>query len=95
MATVLKRLLIALVASLTLATTMAAMTRPAAAWGGWGWGWGAGAGFLGGLALGTAIAGPHYYGYGYPYYGGCYVVRRPVYDYYGNFLGYRPMRQCY
>ncbi len=68
-------------------------------WGGRGWGWG---GVGAGLALG-AVAGaaygygsPYGYGYGYPYgygYGGCWQTR-PVYDYFGNFRGYRPVAVC-
>jgi hypothetical protein len=69
-------------------------------WRGGGWGWGGGwgapvaAGLLGGLAVG-AIAGSAYpYG---PYggYGGCYLQNQPVYNGWGQFVGYRPVRVCY
>ena len=59
-------------------------------------------GLLGGVAAGAIIsgAGPGYYGpgpvYAQPVYGpppGC-IERRPVYDTYGNFAGYRPVRIC-
>ena len=72
--------------------------------GGWG-GAGIAAGVVGGLALGAfaAQAAPrhHYpsYGYGYapayaasPY--ACYNQRRPAYDPWGNFVGYRLVRIC-
>lgn len=74
--------------------------------GGWGWrrGWGGGggwgapvaAGVLGGLALGAVAASAYPYGYG-PYggYGGCYVQSQPVYNGWGQFVGYRPVRVCY
>ena len=71
--------------------------------GGWG-GPGIAAGVVGGLALG-AIAAPRYYGHGYgagygyapayaasPYH--CYNQRRPAYDPWGNFAGYRLVRVC-
>jgi hypothetical protein len=57
------------------------MSSPANAWwrgGGWGWGWGLG-GFAAGAIIGSALAAPYYYPYGYygysnyayaPYYGG-------------------------
>jgi hypothetical protein len=57
----------------------------------WGWGWGAGA-FIGGLALGAALAAPPYAHYGYPYgyygyYG--YPYYRPYYRrYYGYYRPY-------
>jgi hypothetical protein len=69
-------------------------------WRGRGWGWG---GVGAGLALGAAAAGAAYtwgwpnYGYdpyyGYGAYGGCWQ-QRPVYDYFGNFRGYRPVAVC-
>ena len=76
----------------TLGAGIAATSTPAAAWGYRPyWGYGA-AGFAGGLALGAIAAGaaaPTYYGYG-----GCYMTRQPVTDYYGNFRGYRRVRVC-
>ena len=83
----------------TVAAGLAALTlgtaTVATSW--WRYGWGApvAAGVLGGLAAGAIIgsaARPYGYGYGpgaYP----C-VRRRPVYDAYGNFAGYRPVRVC-
>ncbi|HMN73725.1 MAG TPA: hypothetical protein PKA55_17840 [Rhodoblastus sp.] len=63
---------------------------------GYGWrrGWGGPgpwvAGAVGGLALGAIAAGA-YNGYGY----GC-VANRPMYDSWGNFLGYQRVRvACY
>ena len=65
------------------------------------------AGVLGGLAVGAIAAGaagayyPPYpaYGPGYapgygPAYGGCYLQRQPMFDGYGNFVGYRRFRVC-
>jgi len=53
-------------------------------WRGGGWGWGA-AGLIGGLAVGSALAYPYYYGGGYPcgsYYGPYGYYRcRPYYGY--------------
>ena len=86
-------------AALTLGMTVAATSTPAAAWGRWGggYGWHGGgwggpgpwvAGAIGGLALG-AIASGAAGGYG------C-VANRPVYDPYGNFVGYQRVRvACY
>ncbi len=61
---------------------------------GYGGGWGApvAAGVLGGLALG-ALAGSAY-SYGPGYYGGCYMQNRPIYDGWGNFVGYQPVQIC-
>ncbi len=99
MTSILKKTLLGGMAALTLGATIATTSKPAAAQG---WGWGLGAGLLGGFALGTLATRP-YYGPG-PYYGGyaygpypppgCYVAQRPVYDPYGNFAGYRPVRVC-
>jgi hypothetical protein len=87
-------------AALTLAATVGATATPASAqwrhgWGGGGWhrggGWGgpAAAGVIGGLALGAIAAGAAGGGYGYGY--GC-VANQPVYDPYGNFVGYQRVR---
>ena len=64
-------------------------------------GCGVAAGVIGGLAAGAIIAGaarPYSYGPAYAYGPGpgpypC-VRRRAVYDAYGNFAGYRPVRVC-
>src|SRR5713226_6155136 len=64
--TLLKKSLVTGLAALTLATSVAASTTPAAAWWRGGWGWGPGpvaAGVIGGLAAGAIIAGatrPYY-----------------------------------
>ena len=60
----------ALVAAATLAGAAVASSSPAQArHGGWGWGWGLG-GFALGAAVGSALAAPSYYPYGYyGYYG--------------------------
>ena len=97
-----RQIMTAGLAALTLGATVAATSTPAdAQWrrGGWGgghhrgWGgpgpWAAGA--IGGLALGALAAGA-YNGYG-GY--GC-VANQPVYDDWGNFVGYRRVRTaCY
>ena len=56
------------------------------------------AGVIGGLAFGALAAGA--YGYGNGYYGGgygysgCYLQRRAVYGYYGEYAGTRLVRVC-
>ncbi len=90
-------------AALAITAGVAAASSPAEArWRHHG-GWGApvAAGVIGGLALGAVAAqaaGPRYYGYGYgypaPVYGACFNRRRPVYDAWGNFAGYRVVRIC-
>ncbi len=94
----LKKSMTAGLVALTLATGVAATATPASAWYRGGWGGPVAAGVIGGLAAGAIIgsaARPYGYGYGYgPVYDGCYRVRRPVYDVYGNFAGYRLARVC-
>lgn len=54
------------------------------------------AGVLGGLALGSAAANANrgaYYAPG-PYYGDCWIERRPVYDEDGEYVGTRGVRVC-
>lgn len=93
-----KKTVAAGLAAVTLATATLSTATPAAAW--WRYGWGApvAAGVIGGLAAGAIIAGSRPYGYGPAYaYGpgpGPCVRRRAVYDGYGNFVGYRPVRVC-
>ncbi len=93
--TAVKKTVAAGLAALTLGTATIATSSPAEAW--WRYGWGApvAAGVLGGLAAGAIIGSAvRPYGYG-PYgYGAPCVRRRPVYDAYGNFAGYRPVRVC-
>lgn len=84
-------------AALTLGTATMASTTPAAAW--WRYGWGApvAAGVIGGLAAGAIIgsaARPYGYGPAYAYGPRPCLRRRPVYDGFGNFAGYRPVRVC-
>jgi hypothetical protein len=91
MNTTCKKLIAGGLVALTMGAAVAASSTPAAAY----WPhhhWGAGAffgGLIGGLAVGAlaagAAAGP---------YGDCYVTRQPVYDDYGNFMGYRPAQVC-
>jgi hypothetical protein len=84
-------------AALSLASVLAAAS-PASA-GGWNHHWNGplAAGVVGGLALG-AIAGAGYpsaaYYYDPPVYEGCYIARRPAYDGWGEFVGYRRVRVC-
>ena len=99
--TPIRKILTGGLAALTLGMTVAATATPAdAQWrGGWGGGWGGyhrgwggpgpwAAGAIGGLALGAIAAGA-YNGYG------C-VANQPVYDNWGNFVGYRRVRTgCY
>jgi hypothetical protein len=90
--------------AVTLASSVVATATPAAAWYRGGWGAPVAAGLIGGLAAGAIIgsATRPAYGYGYapygyapaPVYDPCYRGRTPVYDAYGNFAGYRPVRIC-
>ena len=68
-----------------------------------GWGPGIAAGIIGGAIITGAILAtrPHgyvvYEGYGQPVYGpGCYWASQPVYDRYGNVVGYsgQPVQIC-
>jgi len=73
---------------------------------GGGWGWGApaiAAGVLGAVALGAVATGagaypyypaysPYPVGYGYPYGPRSCVVQNPLYDGWGNFVGYQRAR---
>ena len=97
--TPIRKILTSGLTALTLGMTIAATATPAdAQWrhrgGGWRGGpWAAGA--VGGLALGALAAGAYNGGYGYGYGYGC-VARQPVYDDWGNFVGYRRVRTaCY
>jgi hypothetical protein len=96
---VMKKVVTALVAAATIAvaavaTSGAADARPWGWHGGWGWrgGWGPGpfvGGLVAGAVVGSALAAPYYYPYGYgPYpYGPC--AWRTVWN------GYRWVRACY
>jgi len=92
----------------TFAGGMAATPASAQWWGwGWGSGWGGGGSWVGPAIAGAAIGGvllgaiaasesQYDYGYGYPAYpyrrGRLCVVNSPVYDDWGNFLGYQRVR---
>ena len=59
------------------------------------WGGAAAAGLLGGLALGALASQGGYYGGSPAYgYGGCYIVRDPVTDDWGNIVYYQRVRVC-
>jgi hypothetical protein len=104
METLMKKTLTVLFAATTLALATAASPTPAAA-GCYGCGVGAGlvGGFVAGAIVGSALAGPRpayvvapapgyvvYSGYAAPLPGPeCYWTRRPVYDAYGNVIGWR------
>lgn len=103
-----RKILTALVTVATIGATVIAMSGTAEArywgpggWGwrgGWGWGWGLG-GFAAGALVGSALAAPYYYPYGYyGYYGyGPYYGPGPYY-YYGCrpvWNGYAWVRGCY
>lgn len=99
MASFVRKAALAGMAAMTMSGAMSTMSAPAEARGG-----AIAAGVLGGLAVGAIIGSaarrPYYGGYGYPAYaapvygGGCYFVRRTVYDAYGNPVGRRPVRVC-
>jgi hypothetical protein len=61
-----RKFLTTLVAAVTIGAATLAMSSSANAWrgGGWGWGWGLG-GFAVGALIGSALAAPYYYPYGY------------------------------
>ena len=61
-----RKILTTLVAAATISAATLAMSSSANAWrgGGWGWGWGLG-GFAVGALIGSALAAPYYYPYGY------------------------------
>jgi hypothetical protein len=97
-----KKTLTALVAAVTLAGSLSVATTDASARGA-----GLAFGILGGLAAGAIIGGaiasrpgPGYVvypGYAQPLNGpGCYWTRQPVYDAYGNVVGWRgrPIQVC-
>jgi hypothetical protein len=100
-----KRMLVSLLMSATIALTVVASTTDASAyWRGWGWGpAGVAAGIVGGAVIAGAIIASRppgyvaYPGYAQPVYGpGCYWASRPVYDPYGRVVGYsgQPVQVC-
>jgi hypothetical protein len=99
-----KKTLTALTAAAIITGTLAATATDASAQRRWGWGPGA---VIGGIVGGAIITGailasrPRgyvvYEGYGQPVYGpGCYWASQPVYDRWGNVVGYsgRPVQIC-
>ncbi|MBN9080423.1 MAG: hypothetical protein J0I16_02920 [Rhizobiales bacterium] len=105
MRTIIRKTAMAAVAALALGSAMVASTTADAGWRGRGWGAPVAAGIIGGLALGAIAAQaaqPRYYSEpSYPAYypvaepqAYCYVDRRPAYNAYGDFIGWRPVRVC-
>ena len=99
-----KKTITALTAAAMIAGTLAATATDASAQRRHGWGPGA---VIGGIIAGTVITGailasrPRgyvvYEGYGQPIYGpGCYWASQPVYDRWGNVVGYsgQPVQIC-
>jgi hypothetical protein len=82
-----KKTLSALTAAAMIAGTLAATATDASAQRrhGWGWGPGVAAGIIGGEGYGQPVYGP-----------GCYWASQPVYDRYGNVVGYsgQPVQIC-
>jgi hypothetical protein len=100
-----KKTLSALMAAAMMAGTLAATATDASAQRrhGWGWGPGVAAGIIGGAIITGAILASRprgyvvYEGYGQPVYGpGCYWASQPLYDRYGNVVGYsgQPVQIC-
>jgi hypothetical protein len=88
-----KTTLTASIGALAIAASFAVSATPAAAgWHGHGFGGGLGVGLLGAAIVGSAIASQPTY-YATPVYCGCrhvrHVVRKPVYNRYGNVVGFR------
>ncbi len=79
----LRKIAIAGSAVALVVVSLAGSTTSASAhgWGYGGWGWG-------GFGVGAATAAQP------AYYGDCYLARQPVYDAYGNFVGYRQVQVC-
>ena len=82
----------ATVAALTIGATIALSAAPAEAR------WGRNRAFFGGVAaglVGAAIVGSAAHAHGGYYYGGsCWREKRPVYNAWGDFRGYRFIRVC-
>ena len=96
MTSIFKKTLIASLAAVVLAGSMAA--TPASAKNG------QNAAFFGGLAIGALAGGAfgggyggyhnNYYNSGYGYGGDCYFDTRPRYNHWGDIVGYRRVRVC-
>jgi hypothetical protein len=98
-----KKTISALTATAIIAGTLAATATDASAQWRRGWGPGFAAGIIGGAIITGAILASRprgyvvYEGYGQPVYGpGCYWASQPVYDRYGNVVGYsgQPVQIC-
>ena len=93
MTTNFKKALAVSLAALTMPAAVAATSTPAAAAHGHHAAFAAG--LLGGLAVGAIAAGgvAPYYSAG-PYYDDCWIDSRPVYNHWGDFVGYRRVSVC-
>jgi len=98
-----KKIFSALTATAIIAGTLAATATDASAQWRRGWGPGFAAGIIGGAIITGAILASRprgyvvYEGYGQPVYGpGCYWASQPLYDRYGNVVGYsgQPVQIC-
>jgi hypothetical protein len=89
-----KKTLTVSLAALTMTAAVASATPAAAGYGRHG---AFAAGLLGGLAVGAIAAGgvsPYYSAGPYYGYGDCWIDSRPVYNRWGDFVGYRRVRVC-
>ncbi len=93
MTTNFKKTLAVSLAALTMTAAVVATATPAAAAHGRHAAFAAG--LFGGLAVGAIAAGGvgPYYAAG-PYYDDCWIDSRPVYDHWGDLVGYRRVRIC-
>lgn len=81
----------ATVAAFTIGATLALSAAPAEAK------WGRKGAFWGGVGiglLGAGLVGAHAYHHGGYYYGHCWREKRPIYNRWGDFRGYRYIRVC-
>ncbi len=88
-----KRILTALVAAATLTGAVLASSAPAQAYWRGGWGWGLG-GFAAGAIIGSALARPYYYPYGYYGYYAPYPYAPPPCVWRRVWNGYAWVRAC-
>jgi hypothetical protein len=91
-----KTTLTASIGALAIAASFAVSATPAAAgWHGHGYGGGLAVGLLGAAIVGGAIVASQPT-YAAPVYGGgCELQRRPVYNRFGDVIGFRRIRVCY
>jgi hypothetical protein len=97
-----KKTVTALLAATTIAASLTASANQASAGSGGAFAAGLFGGLVGGAIIGSALARPYpgyvvYPGYAAPVAGpGCYWTRMPVYDAYGNVIGWRgrPVMVC-